>query len=435
MLRVQEDDPGSQRLVLQAPAPGRGFLVRQVLATAIAALPTVGVLAVLVLWPRQFLWHVVWLLVPGVFATWTVAERFAPQLVELGFDGAARQLWWVERGHLIWRTRRRTQALAERDGLAFRAGVLTGCAQELGVVLELAGRPATPTFVIDRVASRLDLERLVDRVANRIGRRVLRQRNDIDGLRLFCGAEGATPSAREGGSYRVAGSEPPLELGQHAGFEAPSILPAPLLPGESHVLADALAATGPTELTVTRTAPPFRYGPWLLAGGFSLTLAGFALVADAPPVSRLPWIEAMAVSGLLAFVVGIRSYGVVLADDTWHALARALRPVFGPPRLSPPVFGVPRVVRAALRAKQLDLALTRSSVQLMRADLVLVRHERRRAEKGPDPQVLALWVLASSRWYSLAETRTGDLEGPGAAALRRVAFDVASALDAPLRVA
>lgn len=435
MLYVHEDDSDRRRFVLRKRAGGASGRWRQVAAGAIASLPIVGALALMLVLPRERLWQTGFLLLTSVFVSLAIAERFATELLELGFDGAAGTLWWRER-KLICKTRRTTQPLTVGDGLAFRAGLLTGRACELGVVLELAGQPATPCFVIDGVESRADLEQLVERVAGRMGRQVLRQRDDIDALRLFCGAEGPTAQASRTGSYRDKGGEAPLELGRHSGFEAPSVLPPPLLLGESEALADALSVTGPTELTLTRTKPPFRYGPWLLGGGYVVAVVGATLLAIDEPLGEARWAEALVFFGICAFVVGIRTEGVILAEDAWHAAGRALHPVFGPPRLSPPPWGAHRVRQAALRAKQLDLALTVGSVRLTHVDLVLLRRERRRGTKvSPDPRILALWSLAAGSWYMLAETRPGDLEGPGAATLRRVAFEIAKTFEAPLRVA
>lgn len=435
MLHVHEDDPDRRRLVLRASAPEIGELGRRVLASLMAVTPTF--VAVAWTWMRGPRWHVLWIAPLGFAAAAWIVGRFATHLTELGFDGASGDVWVEERGYRIWGTRRRAEPLSPGDGLAFRGGALTGRPRELGVVMELGGRALTPVFAIEGVERRAELRDLVERLARYVGRKVLAQRDDIEGLRLFCGAEGEPPRAHrvDAGSYRDAVPEAPLELGRGAGFEAPSVLPPALPLGEIRTLLDALEVTGPGELTLTPPTPPLSFGKWSLVGGFSaMVLAAALLVADVAS-SEQGWISALLATGLIAYVVGIRTYGVALGDDGWRALGRALRSVFGPPRLSPPTRGAV-VRRATLRHERLDLELRGGTRELTRVDLVLLQRERRPgAKRSPDQEGLALWVVHQGRWYRLATAPSGDLEGPGAATLRRVAFEVAAALDAPLRAA
>ena len=434
MLHVHEDDPDRRRLVLRAPAPGLGDVGRRVLASVLAVAPVLIALAWT--WMSEPRWHSAWLVPVGLGVAAWITGRFATEVTELGFDGGAGQAWVEERGHRIWGTRRRAQPLTPGDGLAFRGGALTGQPHQLGVVMELAGRAFTPAFVVEGVERRAELVDLVERLAGRIGREVLPQRDDVDVLRLYCGAEGAPSPTHRGAarSYRDGAPEAPLELHRGAGFEAPSVLPPPLPLGEIRALVDGLEVTGTGELTLTHARPPFLSGKWLLGGGYLLMVLGATLLSADVPLGEARWAEALVFFGVVAFVLGIRSYGVVVAEDCWRALGRALRPVFGPPRMSPPTWGAHVVRRATLRPQRLDLELRVGSLQLTGAELVLLQRERRRgAKSSPDQEGLALWVVQQGRWYRLATAPTGDLEGPGAATLRRVAFEVAAALDAPLR--
>ncbi|MBK7156497.1 MAG: hypothetical protein IPH72_32790 [Sandaracinaceae bacterium] len=202
MLHVHEDDPDRRRLVLRAPAPGLGDVGRRVLASVLAVAPVLIALAWT--WMSEPRWHSAWLVPVGLGVAAWITGRFATEVTELGFDGGAGQAWVEERGHRIWGTRRRAQPLSAGDGLAFRGGVLTGQPHQLGVVMELAGRAFTPAFVVEGVERRAELVDLVERLAGRIGREVLPQRDDVDVLRLYCGAEGAPSPAHRGAarSYR-----------------------------------------------------------------------------------------------------------------------------------------------------------------------------------------------------------------------------------------
>lgn len=422
MLHIREDDPARQRFVLTRAAV-RGYVVGQALSTVFALGPLLQTFVALSRYPEPPS-HGGWLAALSLlFAVWVI-RRFTGELVEIGFDGAAGRAWTVERGVFIWGTKRREHALEPGDQLAFRAGALTGKLNELGLVVELRGKAWTPVFAVDGANSRAQVVRLVEHVAANIGRSVVRTQDDVDGLRLFCGQESeARQVSREATTYRQAGPRDKLVLRNHVGFDAPAVPPNEL--GESGSLVDGLEVTESGGLLLRPAERAATIGPWLLVGGFVLLVVSVMPSVRVRPVESVSW--GLFIPGTLAFVLGIRWLARRL--EAW-GVGKLRRPVLGPPP-----WGGRRVERAMLQGSTLELNLTRGTVQVTRADLVLIQHELRPGlAKAPNQQGLALWVLNEGSWYRLAEARSSDLTGPSSAALRRVAFEIARSLDAPLRV-